>query len=292
MFGKIVRGIAGFYYVDVEGFGEVECKAKGIFRNRKIKPLVGDDVEIVILDENKRTGNIIDIKERKSELIRPAVANVDQALIIFAVADPAPNYNLLDRFLVMLERLNIKTIICFNKVDKITEEQKEEIRLVFFATGYEVFFTNAMTGSGVEEIKQILRGKVTALAGPSGVGKSSLTNQIQDNVCMETGVISEKIKRGKHTTRHTEFIPMGNHTYLLDTPGFSSLYLMDMEAEDLKDYYPEFAPYVNECRFHGCNHINEPDCRVKKAVEEKRISKNRYDNYVQIFSELKNQKKY
>lgn len=292
MFGKIIRGIAGFYYVYVEEFGEIECKAKGIFRNRKIKPLVGDDVEVVILDQEKKTGNIVDIKERKSELIRPAVANIDQALVIFAVADPAPNYNLLDRFLVMMERQHIETIICFNKVDRGSSVDQKMILDNFKGTGYKIIFTNAITGQGVDYVKQLLRGKVTVLAGPSGVGKSSLTNQIQDNVLMETGSISEKIKRGKHTTRHTEFIAMKDHTYLLDTPGFSSLYLSDMQEEELKYYYPEFEEYLGECRFHGCNHMNEPDCKVKEALANEEISRTRYENYCQIFDELKNQKKY
>ncbi|MDD5934383.1 MAG: ribosome small subunit-dependent GTPase A [Clostridiales bacterium] len=292
MFGKIIRGIAGFYYVYIEEFGEIECKAKGIFRNRKIKPLVGDDVEVVILDSEKKTGNIVDIKERKSELIRPAVANIDQAVVIFAVADPAPNYNLLDRFLVMMERQNIKTIICFNKSDKGSEEEKQQLRDNFKGTGYQVIFTNAKAGEGVDTLKGLLKGKVTVLAGPSGVGKSSLTNQIQDNVMMQTGQISEKIKRGKHTTRHTEFIAMKDHTYLLDTPGFSSLYITDMPEEDLKYYYPEFDEYRDDCRFNGCNHINEPDCKVKEALANDKISRTRYESYCQIFDELKNQKKY
>ncbi len=292
MLGKIIRGIAGFYYVDIEGYGEVECKAKGIFRNRKIKPLVGDDVEVVILDDDKKTGNITDIKERKSELIRPAVANIDQAVVIFAVTDPEPNYNLLDRFLVMMERQSIETIICFNKVDKSSNEDRQKILDVFRMTGYQVIFTNALTSEGVDYVKELLKGKVTVLAGPSGVGKSSLTNQLQDEVLMETGVISEKIKRGKHTTRHTEFIAMKHHTYLLDTPGFSSLFITDMEEKELKDYYPEFMEYSEGCRFNGCNHINEPDCKVKEALAQEKISKTRYDNYCQIFDELKNRKKY
>lgn len=292
MIGKIIRGIAGFYYVYVEGLGEYECKAKGIFRNQKIKPLVGDDVEITILDEVKKTGNIIDIKERKSELIRPAVANIDQALVIFAIADPIPNYNLLDRFLVMMERQNIPTIICFNKIDKATYVDQEEIRKNFLHTGYQILFTNAITGEGIEEVKQILAHKVTSLAGPSGVGKSSLTNCIQDKVSMETGSISEKIKRGKHTTRHSEFIAMKDHTYLLDTPGFSSLHLTDIKAEELKDYYPEFTEYADYCRFQGCNHMNEPDCKVKQAISEGQISNLRYENYKLLYEELKSQKKY
>ncbi len=291
MIGKIIRGIAGFYYVYIEGFGEYECKAKGIFRNRKIKPLVGDDVEVEILDKDLKTGNIVDILERKSELIRPAVANIDQAMIIFAVSDPAPNYNLLDRFLVMMEQQGIKTIICFNKMDMAEEEERKKIEEVYRNTGYQILFTNALAGN-IEEVKAVLRGKSTALAGPSGVGKSSLTNRLQSKVSMQTGQISEKIKRGKHTTRHSELIYMEGHTYLLDTPGFSSLYLKDIEKEDLQTFYPEFDHYLDQCRFIGCAHINEPDCAVKEALNEGKISEGRYENYKLLYEELKNQKKY
>lgn len=292
MIGKIIRGIAGFYYVYIEGFGEYECKAKGIFRNRKIKPLVGDDVEVEILKKDSKTGNIVDILERKSELIRPAVANIDQAMIIFAVSDPAPNYNLLDRFLVMMEQQGIETIICFNKMDKADDEERKSVEEVYRNTGYQILFTNALEGEGMEEVKAVLKGKTTALAGPSGVGKSSLTNRLQTKVSMQTGQISEKIKRGKHTTRHSELIYMEDHTYLLDTPGFSSLYLKEIEKEDLQDFYPEFDYYLGQCRFQGCAHINEPDCAVKEALEEGKISESRYVNYKLLYEEIKNQKKY
>lgn len=292
MQGKIIRGIAGFYYVFTRDGQEIECKAKGIFRNQKIKPLVGDEVEVEILDVEKKVGQIISISDRRSELIRPAVANIDQVLVIFAVAEPAINYNLLDRFLIMMEKQKIETIICFNKVDKAKQIDQQEILDYFKNTGYRIIFSNAITGEGVTEIRQLLKGKSTALAGPSGVGKSSLTNQIQQEVTMQTGQISEKIKRGKHTTRHTEFIFMGDHTFLLDTPGFSSLYLQDIEAEELKNYYPEFQTFLGECRFLGCNHINEPDCAVKNAVACKTISDLRYQNYKLIYEELKSKKKY
>ena len=292
MIGKIIRGIAGFYYVYIEGFGEYECKAKGIFRNRKIKPLVGDDVEVEILETDSKTGNIVDILERKSELIRPAVANIDQAMIIFAVSDPAPNYNLLDRFLVMMEQQGIETIICFNKTDKADEEERKRVEEVYKNTGYQILFTNALEGQGIDEVKAVLKGKTTALAGPSGVGKSSLTNRLQKKVSMQTGQISEKIKRGKHTTRHSELIYMEEHTYLLDTPGFSSIYLKDIEKEELQDFYPEFDHYLGQCRFQGCAHINEPDCAVKEALVEGKISESRYENYKLLYDELKSQKKY
>lgn len=292
MIGKIIRGIAGFYYVYIEGFGEYECKAKGIFRNRNIKPLVGDNVEVEILMEETKTGNIVDILERKSELIRPAVANIDQAMIIFAVSDPAPNYNLLDRFLVMMEMQGIETIICFNKIDKSIEEERKKVEEVYRNTGYQILFTNALEGDGLEKVKSVLKGKTTALAGPSGVGKSSLTNKIQNKVSMQTGQISEKIKRGKHTTRHTELIYMGEKTFLLDTPGFSSLYLQGIEKEELQAFYPEFEHYLGQCRFQGCAHINEPNCAVKDAILEGKISESRYDNYKLLYEELKSQKKY
>lgn len=292
MIGKIIRGIAGFYYVYIEGFGEYECKAKGIFRNRKIKPLVGDNVEVDILEKDSKTGNIVDILERKSELIRPAVANIDQAMIIFAVSDPTPNYNLLDRFLVMMEQQGIKTIICFNKMDKADEEERKSVEEVYRNTGYQILFTNALEGEGMDEVKAVLKGKSTALAGPSGVGKSSLTNRLQTKVSMQTGQISEKIKRGKHTTRHSELIYMEEETYLLDTPGFSSLYLKNIEKEELQSFYPEFEHYLGQCRFIGCAHINEPDCAVKEALEEGKISESRYENYKLLYDEIKNQKKY
>lgn len=292
MQGKIIRGIAGFYYVYVEGIGEVECKAKGVFRNRKVKPLVGDDVNLILLSEEKKIGNIEEILPRTSELIRPAVANIDQALVIFAVSDPEPNFNLMDRFLIMMERQKLTPILVFNKTDRGTKEDCEHIREVFHSTGYTVLFTNAVTGEGIDPIRELLQGRVTALAGPSGVGKSSLTNQIQNTVFMQTGQISEKIRRGKHTTRHTELIAISSHTFLMDTPGFSSLYVKDLEASDLKYYYPEFQNYEDQCRFNGCNHRNEPDCMVKHAVEEGKISRIRYENYCQIYDEIKSQKKY
>ncbi len=292
MIGKIIRGIAGFYYVYIEGFGEYECKAKGIFRNRKIKPLVGDNVEVEILDRDLKTGNIVDILERKSELIRPAVANIDQAMIIFAVSDPAPNYNLLDRFLVMMEQQGIETIICFNKTDKADKGERKRVEEVYRNTGYQILFTNALEGEGIKEVKAVLKGKATALAGPSGVGKSSLTNRLQSKVSMQTGQISEKIRRGKHTTRHSELIYMEESTYLLDTPGFSSLYLNDIGKEELQVYYPEFDHYLGQCRFQGCVHINEPDCAVKEALQDGKISESRYENYKLLYEELKNQKKY
>jgi len=292
MQGKIVKGISGFYYVHVVESGIYECKAKGIFRQQKMKPLVGDDVEIDIISEEKKTGNVAAILPRKNALIRPAVANVDQALLIFAAASPNPNFNLLDRFLVMMGRQDVPVILCFNKCDLITEEQQQEIAAIYEASGCKILFVSAKKELGLKELQEILEGKTTTVAGPSGVGKSSLINLLAPEACMETGEISKKIERGRHTTRHAELIQLKGDGYIMDTPGFSSLYLPEMEKEELQDCYPEFAAFEPYCRFQGCSHINEPDCGVKEALSEGKIHPVRYENYCQLYGELKDRKKY
>ena len=292
MRGKIVKGISGFYYVHVAETGIYECKAKGIFRNQKIKPLVGDDVEIVVLDEEKKIGNVEKILPRTRELISSAVANIDMALVIFAAAKPDPNFNLLDRFLCMMEYQKVPVTICFNKCDLVTEGQREVLRKIYELAGYELLFTSAKTQENVEKLKSVLQGKMTAVAGPSGVGKSSLINDLQDAVQMQTGGISDKIERGKHTTRHSQIIPIAENTYIMDTPGFSSMDLPGFSKEDLWTCYPEFVRFEPGCRFIGCSHIGEPDCGVKTALAEGKISQVRYDNYVQLYQEMKNMRKY
>ena len=292
MQGKIVKGIAGFYYVHVVESGLYECKAKGVFRKEKIKPLVGDLVEIDILDQEEKKGNIVDVLERKNELIRPAVANVDQALVVFAVTKPKPHFNLLDRFLIMMESKGIPVILCFNKKDIATEPEIEKLKEIYESCGYQMIFTSAVENENIEEVKQLLRGKTTVIAGPSGVGKSSLINIFQPNVQMETGSISEKIERGKHTTRHSELIWIENGTYIMDTPGFSSLYTNEFEKEELKYYFTEFAPFEGQCRFQGCDHVHEPGCAVKAAIEEGKIHTVRYENYLEMYKELKDRRRY
>ncbi|MBR2045395.1 MAG: ribosome small subunit-dependent GTPase A [Agathobacter sp.] len=292
MQGKIVKGISGFYYVHVVGTGIYECKAKGAFRNKKIKPLVGDNVEIVVVDEEKKKGNVEAILPRTNELIRPAVSNIDMALVIFAAAKPDPNFNLLDRFLCMMEYQKVPVTICFNKCDLVTEEQKKELEAIYKPAGYDIIFTSAKAGIHLEELKTLLKGKTTTVAGPSGVGKSSLINQLQDTIFMETGSISEKIERGKHTTRHSEIIPLGEDAYIMDTPGFSSMDMPGFEKEDLWTCYPEFLPYEPYCKFQGCSHISEPSCGVKDALAEGKISQIRYDNYILLYEEMKQIKKY
>lgn len=292
MTGKIIKGIAGFYYVHVVGAGIYECKAKGIFRYKNIKPLVGDNVEMDILDEKEKKGNITDILERNNSLIRPAVANIDQAMVIFAVKSPVPNLNLLDRFLVMMETQNIKSVICFNKIDLVTDEETLKLKEIYEKAGYKVIFASTVNSQGLSEVKNALKGKTTAFAGPSGVGKSSMLNALIPEAKMETGNISRKIERGKHTTRHSEIFNLEQDTYIMDTPGFSSVYAWALEKEELKNYFPEYAEFEAGCRFKGCVHVNEPDCRIKQAVEEELIAKSRYENYLLMYDEIKNRKKY
>lgn len=292
MQGKIIKGIAGFYYVHV-GENEIyECKAKGIFRKDNQKPLVGDNVEITVLDQEEKTGNLIQILPRKNELIRPAVANIDQALVIFSITKPKPNLNLLDRFLIAMERQGVDTVICFNKQDISEEGERRALRDIYQGCGRQVLFASAHQQQGIRQIRTILKGKTTAVAGPSGVGKSSMINLLQPEAAMETGSISRKIDRGRHTTRHSELITLDKDTYIMDTPGFSSLYLQALEKEELKDYFAEFAAYEPECRFQGCLHIHEPDCGVKKALKDGKINRVRYDHYVELFQELKEKRRY
>ncbi|MCM1143811.1 MAG: ribosome small subunit-dependent GTPase A [Blautia sp.] len=292
MTGKIIKGIAGFYYVHIEGMGVYECKAKGIFRNHHIKPLVGDNVCMSVLDEQDKEGSITEILPRKNELLRPAVANIDQALIIFAIVRPDPNYNLLDRFLIRMERQQLPCIICFNKQDIASEEERQTLLHAYEGCGCHVLFASAHKEEGMKELRRLLAGKTTTVAGPSGVGKSTIINCLQPEANMATGAISAKIERGRHTTRHSEIIALGEDTYIMDTPGFTSLSISEVLKEELGGYYPEFRQYESFCRFRGCAHISEPDCGVKKAVEEGKISRVRYDNYRMLYQELKDVRRY
>lgn len=291
MTGKIIKGIAGFYYVYVVESGIYECKAVGIFRKDKIKPLVGDMVRIEVLNEEKKEGSLVEILPRKNELIRPAVANVDQAMVIFAADFPKPNFSLLNRFLIMMERRNVSVVICFNKMDLLEEKDIQRLHEIYEPAGYRVLTISVKQKKGIEEVQALLDHKVTVVAGPSGVGKSSLTNSLQRDVEMETGEISKKLNRGKHTTRHSQLIELGDDSWFVDTPGFSSLYLEDMEKEELRLYFPEFDPYEGQCRYQGCTHTHEPGCAVKEALSEGRIEKLRYEGYLELYEELKDKKK-
>lgn len=289
--GKIIKSIAGFYEVYSEG-AMYRCRAKGVFRALKQKPLVGDDVEIDITDTacSPMEGNVTKLLPRRNDLIRPNVANVDQALLLFAVTNPVPSYNMLDRFLIAMKLRNIPAVLCFNKLDLAVREQLEELQEVYGTCGCRLLFISTRQQDGVDAVKEVLRGKTTVVTGPSGAGKSSLINTLCPRAHMETGELSAKIARGKNTTRHVELLNAGENTFLVDTPGFTSLYLQEITAEELKEYYPEFALYAGSCRFQGCNHRMEPECAVKKAVKEGKISKIRYSNYSEIYAALKERK--
>lgn len=292
--GKITKGIAGFYYVYVPEIGMLECKAKGIFRKDNVKPLVGDDVSVQILSKEEMTGNICEILPRKSSLIRPAVANIDQAMIIFAIRKPDVNLNLLDRFLIQMEQQDLDTIICFNKADLEDQDGPDSRKLaeIYAKAGYRTLVISAREDASVEQVLACLKGKTTTVAGPSGVGKSTLINRLQPDTRMETGSISQKIERGKHTTRHSQLIPISEDTYILDTPGFSSLSVFDMQKEELEAYYREFGPLTAGCKFTGCSHIHEPVCGVKEGLKTGAVSQERYDNYKLIYQELAAKKRY
>lgn len=291
MQGKIIKGIGGFYYVYVVESGTYECRAKGIFRKENVKPLVGDQVKIEVLDEEEKLGSVVEILPRRNELIRPASSNIDQAMVIFSIENPKPNFLLLDRFLIMMERQNIDTMVCFNKMELATSEELAFLYQTYASCGYRVLLTSALKHQGIGEVKQQLQGKTTVVAGPSGVGKSSLTNLLQDKVHMETGEISKKLKRGRHTTRHSQLIRLDENSFIMDTPGFSALRTEGLDKEELKQYFVEFHPYEGKCRFQGCVHICEPDCSVLHAKEEGLIGATRYQSYHDIFEELKENEK-
>ncbi len=290
--GKIVKGIGGFYYVNVPQKGLYECRARGLFRNQNCKPLVGDSVILETVQEKEFTGYIIEILPRKNELQRPLVANIDQAMIIFAAAQPLPNFNLLDRFTVMMEKAEIELILCFNKCDLVSEEEQKKICSIYRASDFKICFMSAKKQQGIKELKSLLFGKTTILAGPSGVGKSTTINLFVPNANMETGQVSEKIGRGRHTTRHSELFFIEEDTYVLDTPGFSTFYLDSIEPEELRFYFPEFVKEEGNCRFQGCLHLKEPNCKIKEQVENGIISEERYHNYCLIYEELKKQKRW
>lgn len=292
MQGRIIKGIAGFYYVKCCDRNIYECKAKGIFRKDGRKPLVGDEVLMDVIDEKERLGNITELLERRNELIRPAVANIDQALVIFAAASPKPNLGLLDRFLIQMEYKGIETVVCFNKEDLVQEEERERLRSIYRNAGYQVLFISALHQEGIEQLEEVLKGKVTTVAGPSGVGKSTLVNCLQKEIVMETGEISVKIARGKHTTRHSQLMEIDRDTYIFDTPGFSSLSVSELLPEELQSCFPEFRKYEGQCRFLGCAHIHEPGCGVKEALAAGAVSRERYEDYVNLYAECKNRRRY
>lgn len=290
MKGRIIKGIGGFYYVYTSA-GLYTCKAKGVFRKDGKKPLVGDYVEMAEVPNEIMVGNIDDILPRSNSLIRPNVANIDQALIIFALKNPEPNFITLDKMILQYKMQGIPVILCFNKEDLVDGDFCKSIQEDYQNCSCEIFVTNTISNEGIDKLKEALDGKTTAVAGPSGAGKSSIVNCLKEGLVMETGEISLKLARGKHTTRHSEIIPLSDDTFIMDTPGFSSFEITGIEANELADYYDEFQDFES-CRFIPCSHTHEPDCAVKRAVEDKKISEKRYANYVYLYEELLKVRRY
>lgn len=288
--GIIFKAQKELYFVLADN-KEFKCKARGVFRDKNIRPLVGDFVDIQVLDHGE--GYIEKIHQRKSQLIRPPVANIDQILLVLTLKSPNLNYNLVDKYLIMLEHFGVDVIMVFNKSDLVNEDDLNELRQIYSKTGYKLIFTSAINNIGMEQIKDSLRGKISALAGPSGVGKSSILNMISEKDNALTGSISVKNQRGRHTTRHTELFKVFEDSYILDTPGFSSIDLSFIESEqDTLEFFPEFRKYKDDCRFKNCQHINEPDCGVKSALASGDISQSRYKNYLLIREEIQKNRRY
>lgn len=288
--GTIVKGIAGFYYV-LAGEGEsrtlYECKARGIFRLDGVTPLAGDRVTISLQEDG--TGSIDEILPRVNVFDRPPVANVETMVLVAASKEPEPNFPLLDRFCVMAEQKNCRIAVCVNKADIGDPAVLQRFRNVYGPV-YPVFIVSTVTGEGFEELRAFLKGTQAALAGPSGVGKSSIANVLLDFEASETGEISRKTLRGKNTTRHTELFDAGEFR-LFDTPGFTSFELGEVEEAQLQHFFPEFAPYLGKCRFDNCRHLEEPGCAVVKAAAEKQISRRRYASYRDMMKTLQQMEK-
>lgn len=281
MEGTIIKGIGGFYYVRTES-GVIECKARGRFRNKGLTPLVGDRV---LITSKENEASIEEIYNRKNELIRPSVANVSQAFVVFALKNPDINLELLNKFLLQCEIKEIKSVICFNKIDLLENYNDNDAVKMIRNSGYDYIFLNAKQKIGLEAIKERLKENITVLCGPSGAGKSTLLNSLIGKEVMETGNISEKLKRGKHTTRHSELVEV-EEGFVVDTPGFSTLEINLDNKDELKNYFPEFWSYEGECKYKGCMHFKEPNCKVKERVDEGLINKNRYEFYVKTLEEM------
>ena len=298
--GLITKALSGFYYVlpDEGGTGPIQCRARGIFKKRGLTPLVGDRVIYSMTDGGE--GTVDELLPRTTELIRPPVANVDTALLVFAVSEPEISLTLLDKFLVHTEKAGLQTIICLTKSDLLDDGSDTDsdaairiaqIQKIYGDMGYSVLLCSAKGGVGTEEVLRALEGKVTVFSGQSGVGKSSLLNRLIPGLQQETGEISNRLGRGKHTTRHVEFIrhPMGG--YVADTPGFSQLDFEGIEAEQLSRYFADMSPLMDQCKFRGCLHRGEPDCAVLQAVNGGQIEQSRYDNYLQFVEEIRERKR-
>lgn len=288
--GRIIKSLSGFYYVLSDQGELIQCRGRGNFRNKKITPLVGDYVEFEYHD--KREGYILAIDKRLNELVRPPISNVDQAVIVTSVREPDLSLKLLDKFLILVEAKSIKPILFFTKMDLLSKEEAEIMieKLKYYQDiGYEIEFLTASEQTSNRQITKYLNGKVSVVAGQSGVGKTSLLNKVIPGLELETNRISESLGRGKHTTRHVELISI-NNGLVADTPGFSSLDFSEIDLDILPECFPEFTSRQHLCKFRGCKHIKEPKCAVKEALSEKKILTERYEHYLQYYEEIRNRK--
>lgn len=288
--GIILKGIGGFYYVDTAE-GLIECKARGRFRKTVGKPIVGDRVTLEIQPEDG-TGYLLDIAPRKNSLVRPAVANLDLLVAVASAAPPVTDPFLIDKVTAIAVHKEIDALVVINKTD---ENPGDELFETYQKSGIDVLRVSALTGDGIDALKERLRGRVTAFAGNSGVGKSSVLNRIDPRFGAAVGAISDRIGRGKHTTRHVELHPIAGGGYIADTPGFSSFETEQMDlvlAEDLQYAFPEFAPYLGQCQFTGCAHVKEKGCAVLAAVEAGEIARSRHESYVKLYDSVKDLKQW
>lgn len=288
--GIIIKGIGGFYYVKTKE-GVIESRARGVFRDSDITPLVGDKVKVRISQEDG-TGYVVDIANRSTQLLRPPVANVTQAIVVMSVKSPDINTWLLDKFLLMSEYEGLDVTVCINKSD-LNLDLSEKYKKIYEKAGYKVLLTSTKLDIGIDDLKKNLLGNISVFAGPSGVGKSSLLNKVDNRLNLETGTVSNKTRRGKHTTRHIELLELDSESFILDTPGFSSLNLDFIEDEtDVKDYFREINKYSQDCRFLSCLHDKEPNCAIKEKVKEGIIDEERYNNYLLLLNEVRNIRRY
>lgn len=284
--GRITKALSGFYYVKTED-RTVECKARGRFRKEGITPLVGDYAEISL--ENGK-GMIEQILPRRNAFVRPAVSNLDMLVLLVSEAIPVTEPFLIDRITAIAGDQNVPVLICVNKNDL---KHGSMLHSIYTQAGYEVILTSAVTGDGIEQLRKLVSGKTVAFSGNSGVGKSSILNCLAPDLGVQTGEVSEKLGRGRHTTRHIELFPLDENTLVADTPGFSSFDTEQMEfilKENLQYAFPDFAPYLGKCQFHDCAHLKEPGCAVQTALAEEKIQRSRYDSYVRLYEKAKEHK--
>jgi len=277
--GRIIKGVGGSYQV-VTDIGEFTCQARGLFRKEGITPLVGDFTRISVVDEEKQSGYLLEILPRKNELNRPKIANIDQAVFVCAIVPPI-SFEVMDAFLINCEEQNVSAILCINKIDLDNEKEYQEVIKSYEKAKYKVLAVSAASGFGLKELHETIEGKTSILAGPSGVGKSSIFNRLYPQYSLAVGELSTKISRGKHTTRHTSLLKVSDNTFLVDSPGFTSFSINHINKENLQYNYPEFKPYLDECYYNNCIHISEHDCAVKAQIGLN-IDIGRYNRYVRF----------